>query len=166
METRWLTPEEQAAWRAFLAMHTQLRRRLSRRLQQATGLSEADYEVLVNLSEAPDGRMRAYELGRDTGWEKSRLSHHLTRMAQRGLVARETCASDRRGAFVAITPEGRGAIEAAAPSHVEHVRRWFVDVLTPAQLKALGKISTTVLGALAADQADVEADAACDVTDA
>lgn len=160
--TRWLTEQEQAAWRSYIAMHTQLQRRLSRQLQQTTGLSESDYAVLVHLSEAEHGRMRAGDLGRSIGWEKSRLSHHLTRMAQRGLVVREVCATDRRGAFIGITKEGRAAIERASPQHVEQVRRWFVDLLTPAQLKSLRKISDTVLGALASDQAEVDADAACD----
>ncbi len=132
-------------------MERRLSGRVARELQRETGLSGADYEVLVNLSEAPEGRLRAFQLGGATGWEKSRLSHHITRMEDRGLVRREACASDSRGAFVVLTVAGREAIEAAAPRHVEHVRRWFVDALTPEQLDALAAISEAVLAKLGDD---------------
>jgi len=145
---RWLDAREERAWRSFLAMHMQLRRLLGRELQTATGLSDADYSVLVNLSEAPDGRLRPFELGRAAGWEKSRLSHHLTRMQHRGLVERQSCPSDSRGAFVVLTAAGRSAIEAAAPLHVEHVRRWFVTALTPDQLEALAEMSDAVIAGI------------------
>lgn len=141
---RWLTSREQRAWRGFVLMQQRLVRRIGRELQQETGLSAADYEVLVQLSEAPGGRLRAFELGGVTQWEKSRLSHHITRMADRGLVKRESCPTDSRGAFVVMTAAGRKAIEAAAPRHVEHVRRWFIDSLTPEQLDALAEISDAV----------------------
>ena len=150
-EPRWLDEREQRAWRRFITMQGQLRARLARQLQRDSGLSEADYEVLVQLSEAPCGRQRVFELGQATQWEKSRLSHHLTRMAQRGLVARESCPTDSRGAFVVLTDAGRQAVEAAAPRHVEHVRDWFVDVLTPEQLDALGEMAEAVLDRLAED---------------
>ena len=88
-EPRWLDEREQRAWRRFITMQAQLRARLARQMQRESGLSEADYEVLVQLSEAPCGRQRVFELGQATQWEKSRLSHHLTRMVQRGLVARD-----------------------------------------------------------------------------
>jgi DNA-binding MarR family transcriptional regulator len=147
-EPRWLDEHEARAWRGFISMQSQLLRRLSRELQRDSSLSEADFEVLVQLSEAPDGRQRLFELGRATQWEKSRLSHHLSRMAQRGLVVRETCPTDSRGAFVRLTEEGRAAIEEAAPKHVEHVRRWFIDVLGPVQLDTLAAISEKVLAGL------------------
>jgi DNA-binding MarR family transcriptional regulator len=146
--SKWLTKREQRAWRAFVALARQLNGRVARDLQRETGLSGADYEVLVNLSEAPGGRLRAFELGVATQWEKSRLSHHITRMVERGLVARESCLTDNRGAFVVLAAPGRKAIEAAAPLHVEHVRRWFVDSLTPEQLDALAEISDAILATL------------------
>lgn len=130
-------------------MQGQLRARVASQLQRETGLSEADYEVLVNLSEAPDGRLRPSELGGATLWEKSRISHHVTRMEARGLVERRPCPTDKRGALVVLTPAGRSAIERAAPTHVEHVRAAFIDVLTPAQLDALAEISDIVLTKLA-----------------
>jgi DNA-binding MarR family transcriptional regulator len=147
----WLSDREQRAWRALLTMQRRLAGRVARQLHSETGLSGADYEVLVNLSEAPDGRLRAFLLGRATGWEKSRLSHHITRMEERDLVRRESCPTDSRGAYVALTEAGREAIEAAAPRHVGHVRRWFVDSLTPDQLDALADISDAILAGLGDD---------------
>jgi DNA-binding MarR family transcriptional regulator len=148
---RWLDQREQRAWRSYLRMHSELLRHLNRQLQRDTELSVPDYEVLVHLSEVPDGRLRAFELGGALQWEKSRLSHHLTRMERRGLVAREECLTDTRGADVALTEAGRAAIEAAAPRHLEEVRRLFVDALTPDQLDTLAEISDVVLAQLADD---------------
>ena len=150
-ETRWLTDEEQRAWRAFQQMQMRLERRLGDSLASHSGLSESDYAVLVCLSEAPEGRLRVHEVGAELQWEKSRLSHHLSRMAKRGLVAREECPTDARGAYAVLTPEGRSSIELAAPRHVEDVRRWFVDVLTPAQLAAVGEAAELVLARLQED---------------
>jgi len=105
----------------------------------------SDYAVLVILSEEPGGRMRPFELGRELGWEKSRLSHHISRMTVRGYITREKCKSDQRGTVVALTALGRKAIEAAAPGHVEAVRRRFVDVLTREELAVLQVIGEKVL---------------------
>ena len=132
----WLDDREQRAWRSFTAAMVRLRAALTRELQRDSGLSGPDYDVLVKLSEAPDHRLRAYELGAATGWEKSRLSHHLSRMEQRGLVAREQCAGSRYFDIV-LTEQGRVAIEEAAPRHAGHVREWLVEALTPEQLDAL-----------------------------
>jgi DNA-binding MarR family transcriptional regulator len=155
-EPRWLNPQEARAWRGFQSMRSQLGGRLRRQLVRDAGLSDADYEVLVNLSEAPDLRLRLYELGRRLQWEKSRVSHHLTRMERRGLVARQSCATDGRGAFVVLTDSGLAAIRAAAPQHVDAVRQYFIDVLTPAQLEALSEITEAVAARLA--QADDDGD--------
>ena len=143
-KTRWLDDREARVWREYLAMSKRLVSQLGTELQRVTGLSAADYEVLVNLSEAPDGRLRPSELGAAIRWEKSRLSHQVSRMEQRGLVKRSACKTDARGAFVAITAAGRRAIEKAAPEHVEQVRRVFFDALTPAQLDALAEICEAV----------------------
>lgn len=148
---RWLDEREQAAWRGLVQVNQQLMARLNRSLTATSGMSDGDYAVLVALSEAPDHRLRAFELARSLTWEKSRLSHQLTRMERRGLVRREECTTDARGAFVAITEAGRSAIEAAAPRHVEDVRRWFVDALSPAQLDAMADLTATVLAHLAED---------------
>ena len=148
MEPEWLSEREQRAWRGFIEMQGRLRAQMARQLMRDAGMSEADYAVLVQLSEAPDGRLRAFQLGAATQWEKSRLSHHLTRMVERGLVARETCPTDSRGSFIVLTKAGRKAIEAAAPAHVSHVRKWFIERLTPKQLDQLAEISEAVLAGL------------------
>ena len=148
--TRWLTEREQRAWRGLLQMSAQIDVAVNRQLQHCSGLSNVDYGVLVPLSEAPDGRLRPFEIARELGWEQSRLSHHLSRMQKRGLVERSECASDRRGAFVSITDAGLAAIEAAAPAHVATVRDLVFDGLDAAQVDALAEISDTVLARLAA----------------
>ena len=144
-EPVWLTEEQQRAWRAYKAMETMLNSRLGASLQRDSGLSPADYRILVELSEAPDGRMRAFELGEATQWEKSRISHQLSRMAQRGLVERQQCSEDTRYSDVVLTEAGRAAIVGAAPQHVANVREWFIDALTPEQLKVFGEACEAVL---------------------
>jgi DNA-binding MarR family transcriptional regulator len=143
-EPRWLDDREQRAWRSLMTMQADLSLYIERQLRRRNGLSSADYEVLAHLSEAPDGRLRAFALGEALRWEKSRLSQHLTRMEKRGLVARERCVSDQRGAVAVITPQGRELIEAAAPPHVEDVRRILIDDLTPEQLDLLCEIGDQV----------------------
>ncbi|MGH3684240.1 MAG: MarR family winged helix-turn-helix transcriptional regulator [Pseudonocardiaceae bacterium] len=146
--TRWLDEGEQHAWRSYLQMHGQLLARLNRQLQADSGLSLADYEVLVHLTEVPDGRLRPFELQRGLQWEQSRLSHQLTRMQRRGLVSREGCTDDGRGAFIVLTEAGRRAIEAAAFGHVDTVRRLFFDGLTRDQITMLGRLFTQMLARL------------------
>ncbi len=145
---RWLTAAEQSAWRGLQRMQAHLAGMLSRDLSARSGLSLPDYTVLVVLSEQPDGRMRSFELGRELGWEKSRLSHHVARMANRGLLRREKCPSDQRGLFISLTPLGRTELEQAAPGHVEAVRQNFVDLLTPLQLRSLSEIAERVVESL------------------
>ena len=146
--SRWLTEEEQRAWRGLLQMTSQLNARMNRELLQEYGVSLADYEVLVVLSEAPDGRCRVFEIADTLAWEQSRVSHQLARMQRRGLVTRADCASDARGAFAVITAAGRAAIERAAPAHVETVRRLVFDELTPDQLATLTELTDGVLDRL------------------
>ena len=148
----WLTEDEQQAWRGLLQMTAQLNARMNRQLQNDFGLSLADYDVLVVLSEAPAGRRRVFELTGALAWEQSRVSHHLARMQRRGLIAREECAADARGAFVVLTETGRAAIERAAPAHVETVRELVFDGLGPDQLAALTAITSRVLERLQAPQ--------------
>ncbi|MEU3019812.1 MarR family winged helix-turn-helix transcriptional regulator [Nocardiopsis sp. NPDC007018] len=141
---RWLNAEEKAAWDGFIRMQETLVGRLSRLLQADSGMSASDYVVLVNLTESSEGKMRYLELAKLVNWEKSRMSHQVRRMTQRGLVAREECPDDARGAFIVVTPAGYEAIEAAAPLHVEHVRRLFVDALTPNQLGTFARLTQRV----------------------
>jgi DNA-binding MarR family transcriptional regulator len=147
--TRWLTEEEQRAWRGLLRMTSQLNARANRLLLQEYGISLADYEVLVALSEAPEGQLRVFEVADALAWEQSRVSHQLARMQRRGLITREGCATDARGAFAVLTTAGRAAIERAAPAHVEQVRQLVFDELSHEQVSALTEITTRVLDRLA-----------------
>jgi DNA-binding MarR family transcriptional regulator len=146
--SRWLTDDEQRAWRGLLRMTSQLNARLNRQLQDEAGISLADYDVLVVLSEAPQARRRVFELADALAWEQSRVSHQLARMQRRGLVAREECPADARGAFVVLTETGRAAIERAAPAHVDMVRQLVFDGLSHDQLAALTAVSSSVLDRL------------------
>ncbi|GAA3167400.1 MarR family transcriptional regulator [Planomonospora alba] len=150
-DPRWLDDDEQRAWRAYLRMQSRLTAELNRRLQAASGLSLADYEVLVHLTDVPDGRLRPYELQRALEWEQSRLSHHLGRMQRRGLVRREECGEDGRGAYVVLTGTGREAITAAAPDHVGAVRHLFFDALGPGESGVLEGLAVRVLARIDAD---------------
>jgi DNA-binding MarR family transcriptional regulator len=148
-DVAWLDEREAAAWRGLQQMQAQLNARLAHELSSDSDLSYPDYTVLVALTDRPDGEMRSFELGQELGWEKSRVSHHVSRMVARGLVTRRKCPSDQRGAFVVVTEQGRRAIEAAAPGHVAAVRRYVIDRLAPDQLDALAAITRAVLSALA-----------------
>ena len=149
--TRWLDDREQRVWRSWLQASQQLEGHLARRMQADGDISMSDFAVLVPLSEAPDQRLRAFALGRALQWEKSRLSHHLTRMERRGLVTREDCGTDRRGAFVVLTSEGRAALEAAAGPHAAAVRSAVFDRLTPEQVERLGEVCDELLAGLDPD---------------
>lgn len=109
------------------------------------GLSLADYDLLVPLSAAPEGRMRAKDLGAEVRWEKSRLSKHLARMDARGLVERKPSPEDARGILVELTAAGRAALEQAAPRHVELVRTVFIDPMTEEQARALRELADRVV---------------------
>ena len=121
-DSPWLDSRQQRMWRAWVALASQLPAALHRQLNTDSGLSLQDFEVLVRLTDTAEGRVRVTDLSKAVGWERSRLSHHITRMESRGLVRREECCEDGRGAFVALTPAGRDAIEAAAPGHARTVR--------------------------------------------
>jgi DNA-binding MarR family transcriptional regulator len=151
-EVRWLDEREERAWRALQFMEMRLNARLASELATVSDLSYAEYTVLVALTDRAGDRMRIFELGAILGWEKSRVSHQIARMAERGLVAKEKCGDDRRGAYVVATEEGRRAIEAAAPHHVATVRRLFVDRLTPAELDALAGVAEKVLDGMAGEE--------------
>jgi DNA-binding MarR family transcriptional regulator len=144
-EPDWLNPREDRAWRAFMHARHQLNASLNQHLLRDSGLSEADYEILAVLSEHPTGRMPAQELGALVQWEKSRLSHQIRRMQQRGLVARESNPADGRSAIICLLPAGRRAIQDAAPQHVRNVRRHFIDLFTPAELDTLAALNERVL---------------------
>jgi DNA-binding MarR family transcriptional regulator len=147
-EVRWLDEREERAWRALQFMQMRLDAELARQLGADSGLSYPDYLVLVALTDHPVGSLRLSELGRVLGWEKSRLSHHVARMADRGLVVKEQCDSDRRGTFVAVTKKGRTEIESAALGHVRAVRALFIDRLTPDELDVIATAAEKVLAGM------------------
>ena len=144
-EPRWLDQEEQKAWRAWLYSTMLLQDRLDRELVHGTGISHAYYEILVALSEAPDRMMRMSELADRCLSSRSRLSHAVSRLEERGWVRRQVCAEDGRGLLAVLTDEGFAALEAAAPVHVEGVRRHLFDQLSPDQVAALRDIGETLL---------------------
>src|SRR5271156_4657693 len=135
-EPRWLTDEEQQAWRGPANPSQLLLRQLDPQLAPH-GLNGRDYEILVELSEAPEHRLRMTDLADATSQSRSRLSHQVSRMEKRGLVRRDDCEGDKRGTFAVLTEAGFEAIERVAPHHVENVRRHFVDRLTPHQLEEI-----------------------------
>jgi DNA-binding MarR family transcriptional regulator len=154
-DTPWLSDREERTWRGWLRLHAELSTTLQRELHDDAGLSMPDYEVLVNLTDSPDGRIRVTDLARMLFWERSRVSHHVTRMQRRGLVERVECPDDGRGAFIAVTPAGRTAIEQAAPGHVRSVRRLVFDGLSPDEVDGLGAVVDKLLARI--DLADGQA---------
>jgi len=133
------------AWLGYRRMRLLLDLQLDRDLMSHSGLSEQDYDVLSNLSDAAGQQLRLTDLAGHLRWSKSRLSHHVTRMRQRGLVDREECADDARGSMLVLTPAGRKAIREAAPDHVRSVRKHFIDLLTEDELDALAALSERVV---------------------
>jgi DNA-binding MarR family transcriptional regulator len=142
MYSMWLSAEEQRLWRGYLAMVAELQVAMNRQLQHDCGLSLADYEVLVAVSER--GALRVYELGEALSWEQSRLSHQLRRMRERGLVSRQGAADDRRGATVTLTQAGGAALRTAAPGHAALVRGVLFDGLSPGRFEAFSEVIDTV----------------------
>ncbi|MFD2415136.1 MarR family winged helix-turn-helix transcriptional regulator [Amycolatopsis pigmentata] len=140
---RWLDPAEKAAWLSYRQMTRLLDAQLASDLQADSGLSESDYDVLGTLNDS-EVTWCLKDLGARLLWSQSRLSHHIARMAARGLVERLLCPTDGRGTDVAITPAGREAIVVAAPGHVESVRRHFFDHLNAADIKALTGIGEKI----------------------
>src|SRR5215469_10221854 len=148
MTSIWLTADEQRAWRTYLRMSSLLPAQLNRQLQHDSGLTLPEYEVLVQLSEAPRQRLRPFQICEALNWEQSRLSHQLTRMQRRGLVGRQECESDGRGAFVVLTDAGAASIDSAAPGHVAAVRRLMFDRLSDDQRAEFERACSAIVEAL------------------
>ncbi|CCG02008.1 MarR family winged helix-turn-helix transcriptional regulator [Blastococcus saxobsidens] len=144
-EPRWLDAEEQKAWRAWLYSAQLLQHRLDRELTHRTGISHAYYEILVALSEAPERMMRMSELADRCLSSRSRLSHAVSRLEERGWVRRQVCTDDGRGQLAVLTDDGFEALEYAAPIHVEGVRRELFDRLSPEQVTAMRDFGETLL---------------------
>lgn len=149
--TRWLNTEEQRTWRALLAMMSTLREQMDRQLQQEAGVPHAYYEILVHLSEAPERMLRMSELADRAQSSRSRLSHAVARLEQKGWVRRVACPSDKRGLHAVLTDEGFAALAAAAPGHVGTVRRVVFDPLASEQVAQLRAISEAIVAHAAPD---------------
>ena len=150
-EPRWLDPVEWRAWRNYIVGQALLAGRLNAELQEAAGLTLSDYEILVRLSEQPDHRMRMSMLADEVVASKSRLSHQVARLEQVDLVRREMCASDGRGIYAVLTAHGFEVLRAAAPGHVEDVRRHFVDLLDDEERRVFGEVWERIVTKLRAD---------------
>ncbi|MFJ8081432.1 MarR family winged helix-turn-helix transcriptional regulator [Streptomyces sp. NPDC096205] len=147
MTTRWLTPDEQRAWRAYVAATHLLEDALDRQLQQDAGMPHLYYSILATLSETPERRLRMTELAEALKITRSRLTYAVTRLEKDGLVGREGCPSDRRGSIATLTDQGMTVLERTAPGHVETVRRRLFDRLSPEQVGQLEEICTAIRGA-------------------
>jgi DNA-binding MarR family transcriptional regulator len=143
--TASLSEQELATWRGFALMRRQLDLMLERRLQADAGISSADFAVLMSLQEEPTRRLRAGRIGDLIGWEKSRVSHQLSRMEQRGLVTRENCGDDARGVWIVLTADGSRAVLAALRDHTAAIRQYFFDLVTEEEQGILQSVSTRVL---------------------
>jgi DNA-binding MarR family transcriptional regulator len=143
-EPRWLDADQQQTWRAFLEASRLVLEQLDRELQRDAGMPHAYYEILVRLSEQPDRSLRMSELADSSQSSRSRLSHAVARLEERGWVSRQGCAEDRRGAVAVLTDAGYRALADAAPGHVEGVRTHLFDRLSPAQVGQLRRISEAV----------------------
>jgi DNA-binding MarR family transcriptional regulator len=117
---------------------------MASRLQVEAGMSTGDYSVLLSLSEADDHRLRSSDLAVRVGWERSRLSHHLGRMEQRGLISREDCATDNRGAEIVLTSAGADAFRRASAPHLHAIQEIFVSALSSEQLEAAATLASSL----------------------
>ena len=157
--TAAVTPAEWATWRSFNSMRRQLDLALERQLQQHAGISAADYSVLISLFEAPDRQLRANELGAILAWEKSRVSHQVSRMEKRGLVERRECDTDLRGTWVGMTADGRRAVLSAMRDHGESLRQFFFDALSPEELAVIQSASEKIRDVVVPANCEVLGDA-------
>jgi DNA-binding MarR family transcriptional regulator len=146
-QVRWLSPGEQQAWRTFLTACQTLFSAIDAQLARDSQIPHGYYEILVRLSEAPGRELRMTQLAEASTSSKSRLSHAVARLEDRGWVRRTDCPTDRRGQVAHLTDEGFTALAAAAPGHVEQVRRSLIDQLTPEQVEQLREISASIIAA-------------------
>ncbi|HVU74680.1 MAG TPA: MarR family transcriptional regulator [Mycobacteriales bacterium] len=153
-EVRWLSEEEQKAWRTFLEFQRVLQEALQSQLQRDAGIPHTYYEILVRLSEAPGRRMRMTQLSEQTLQSKSALSHACARLEERGWIRRVECSDDRRGLLAELTDEGFRALECMAPGHVTNVRESLFDALTDEQVHQLRQISEAVVRRLGGQTCD------------
>lgn len=152
MPTRWLDADEQRTWRAYVESAKLVLDALDRQLQRDADMPHAYYEILVRLSEADGRSMRMSELASITLSSRSRLSHAVARLEERGWVAREDCLTDRRGQLARLTDKGLDVLITAAPGHVETVREFVIDVLAPEQQRQLTEIGEAISAKITAQR--------------
>jgi DNA-binding MarR family transcriptional regulator len=138
------TASELSAWREYVETSEEVRRTLTAAFQETSGISPGDYAVMLALSEAPDRSLRSSDLAGVVGWERSRLSHHLRRMEERGLVARGPVGGDARGAAIELTDAGSQTFRSSSASHLRLVRAVFIDAFTPQQLETMRSLTTAL----------------------
>jgi DNA-binding MarR family transcriptional regulator len=143
-QTRWLNETEMTAWRAYIVGSALLEHRLNRELQFSHGLSIADYEIMVRLSETEGHELRMSELASEIAHSKSRISHQIRRLEKEGLVYRRECPQDGRGVLAVLTEQGAAKLRAAAPTHVAGVREHMIDLLEPEEQETLARVFTRV----------------------
>ncbi|WP_406493891.1 MarR family transcriptional regulator [Streptomyces sp. NBC_01604] len=153
MTTRWLTPKEQRAWRAYIAATQLLEDAIDRQLQQEAGMPHLYYTILAYLSEVPEHRLRMTDLAEKLKITRSRLTYAVTRLEKDGLLRREDCRWDKRGTVAVLTDEGMTTLEQTAPGHVETVRASLFDRLTDEQVEQLEEICTGIAEGLQGDDA-------------
>jgi len=155
-ETRWLDTDQQQAWRAFIVGSTLLNDTLDRELRHAHGISLAEYEILVRLSESPDRTLRMAKIAESMQHSRSRVTHTVSRMEKGGLIRREAAADDKRGVDAIMTDQGWELLKAAAHTHVTGVREHFVDLASPADFTAMGRVMNAVSDQLVAENPTFE----------
>ncbi len=146
VQPRWLDEQEQATWRTYLAAAQAIEEAIQSQLQRDADIPHIYYEILVRLSEAPDRMLRMSELAERSLSSRSRMSHAVSRLEERGWIERRACVDDGRGMLAALTDEGMAAIQAAAPGHVNAVRQQIFDRLTPTQVRQLQEIGEAIIG--------------------
>ena len=143
-----LDDEETAFWFSYMKVLLRVRYEMNHQLRASSGLSIADYDVLVALTSEPTGRMRVSDLAVRIGWERSRLSHHVKRMRERGLVTAERSAEDLRATDVMLSPQGRAVLAEASPAHAAFLRSAFLDALSRREMAQLHESLDRVYDAL------------------
>ncbi len=159
--TRWLSADEQVTWRSFVGTCHAFFAAIDAQLQRDAGMPLAYYEILVQLSEAPGRALRMSQLALATSASKSRVSHAVARLEERGWVRRTDCPTDRRGQIAELTDEGYAVLAAAAPGHVEQVRRTLFDPLTAEQVRQVDEITRAIMAAVGAPPAACEETPGC-----
>jgi DNA-binding MarR family transcriptional regulator len=150
-ETRWLDPDQQVNWRAYLVGSTLLMDTLDRELRSAHSISMAEYEILVRLSETPGRTLRMAQIAESMQHSRSRVTHTVARMQKAGLIRREAAEDDKRGVDAIMTDKGWELLQAAAHTHVAGVRAHFVDLAAPDDFAAMGRLMNAVSDQLLAE---------------